>query len=689
MKSYVIRTALLIALLFLSSKETNSQWVRMDAPYGWEFNNFAVINSTILGGSPSQGVYRSTDNGLHWVEANSGLWANSITSLGVFKQNFLAGAWDGTNNLLFLSSDNGSTWSQVNTINPSQSITCFTTKDTILFAGTYGDGVYRSTDGGFHWIKPNNAGLQYPVVSLLVIDSNIYAGTWGGGVYKSTNMGDSWAQLSIPNYNPYVTSLFVHNSKLYMASSMNLYNTTDNGLSWNIVSTSMPFKYNGTMIVSGSNIYLGSGQGMFLSTDDGNSWSNIGFASAIVEAIAVSGGNLIAGTSDVGIFTTQDNGTNWLQTGAVSNMLVQALAVIDSNLVVGDAAQEGVFVSRDNGDSYKEYYNLNHSYVLCLKTRGTDFYAGTEKALDGGGGIFKSSDYGKSWNYIGLKNMLVFSINYNQSYLFVGSDQGVLRTANEGATWEQVNNGLPSTRINDFEVMDTVLFVGTDAGIFRSTNNGTNWTPYGFADTSVTSLLKVGTALFAGTQTGIFSNVPPDTNWVRIGFADSVVTSLEIKNGLIFAGINNKLFISRDNGISWSPINTGFDNTAIPTFTLGDNFLFAGSWGEGVWRRPLSEVITGITVDRNILPSQFSLNQNYPNPFNPTTTISYQLSANSKVTLKIYDVLGNEVASLVNEEKPAGRYSVNFNGSKLASGVYFYRMQAGSIVETKKLILLK
>ena len=216
MKSYVIRAALVIALLFLSAKETNSQWVRMDAPYGWEFNNFAVINSTILGGSPSQGVYRSTDNGLHWAEANSGLWTKGISSLGIFKQNFLAGSWDGTNSLLFLSSDNASTWSQINTISPSQLITCFTTKDTILFAGI-GDGVYRSADGGFHWIKPNNAGLQYPVVSLLVIDSNIYAGTWGGGVYKSTNMGDSWAQLSIPNYNFYVTSLFVQNSKLYMA----------------------------------------------------------------------------------------------------------------------------------------------------------------------------------------------------------------------------------------------------------------------------------------------------------------------------------------------------------------------------------------------------------------------------------------------------------------------------------------
>jgi len=85
----------------------------------------------------------------------------------------------------------------------------------------------------------------------------------------------------------------------------------------------------------------------------------------------------------------------------------------------------------------------------------------------------------------------------------------------------------------------------------------------------------------------------------------------------------------------------------------------------------------------------FVLHQNYPNPFNPSTSIQYQVSNISNISLKVYDVLGNEVATLVNEEKPAGSYEVNFNASKLSSGVYFYRIQAGSFVETKKMILLK
>jgi hypothetical protein len=81
--------------------------------------------------------------------------------------------------------------------------------------------------------------------------------------------------------------------------------------------------------------------------------------------------------------------------------------------------------------------------------------------------------------------------------------------------------------------------------------------------------------------------------------------------------------------------------------------------------------------------------QNYPNPFNPSTTISWQLPVDAFVSLKVYDVLGNEVASLVNEEKPAGIYEVEFDASTLSSGTYFYRLEAGSFVQTRKMILLK
>mgnify|MGYP006051396613 CR=1 FL=1 len=85
----------------------------------------------------------------------------------------------------------------------------------------------------------------------------------------------------------------------------------------------------------------------------------------------------------------------------------------------------------------------------------------------------------------------------------------------------------------------------------------------------------------------------------------------------------------------------------------------------------------------------YFFHQNYPNPFNPSTSIQYAISSRQLVTLKVYDVLGNEIATLVNEEKSAGNYKVEFSNKNLSSGIYFYVLQAGSYIETKKMILLQ
>ena len=105
--------------------------------------------------------------------------------------------------------------------------------------------------------------------------------------------------------------------------------------------------------------------------------------------------------------------------------------------------------------------------------------------------------------------------------------------------------------------------------------------------------------------------------------------------------------------------------------------------------RPISEIITDVDENPDAIPNTFNLEQNYPNPFNPSTKISWQSPVGSHQTIKVYDVLGNEIATLVDEYKPAGMYNVQFTMNNLASGVYFYRLQAGDFVQTKMMILIK
>jgi len=132
-------------------------------------------------------------------------------------------------------------------------------------------------------------------------------------------------------------------------------------------------------------------------------------------------------------------------------------------------------------------------------------------------------------------------------------------------------------------------------------------------------------------------------------------------------------------------------NVAVISFTIDSsevsNYLHIGSqWFiDELFFGPISTV----QDDIHALPNFFNLEQNYPNPFNPTTAIKYQIPEISFVTLKVYDVLGKEVAILVNQERTSGNYEIEFDAPYLASGIYFYRLQAGSFIETKKMILMK
>jgi hypothetical protein len=102
-----------------------------------------------------------------------------------------------------------------------------------------------------------------------------------------------------------------------------------------------------------------------------------------------------------------------------------------------------------------------------------------------------------------------------------------------------------------------------------------------------------------------------------------------------------------------------------------------------------SGTVTGIGTQLSLIPEKYELSQNYPNPFNPTTKISYSIPKAGIVTMKIFDVTGREVASLVNELMQPGAYTVDFNASAFASGVYFYRLEAQDFIDTKRMVLLK
>lgn len=168
-------------------------------------------------------------------------------------------------------------------------------------------------------------------------------------------------------------------------------------------------------------------------------------------------------------------------------------------------------------------------------------------------------------------------------------------------------------------------------------------------------------------------------------------------SSLIYILMNEGLFYSTNDSIYWK-LFPGSDNLPLITSSsllynknsisidYENNYTYVGT-SNGIYR---SVTVTAIDESKPHLPiTNYSLAQNYPNPFNSLTIISYQIPKNSFVTLKVYDVLSNEVTTLVNGTKQTGIYEVSFEVANLTSGVYYYRLQAGDFVETKKMLLLK
>jgi photosystem II stability/assembly factor-like uncharacterized protein len=285
----------------------------------------------------------------------------------------------------------------------------------------------------------------------------------------------------------------------------------------------------------------------------------------------------------------------------------------------------------------------------------------------------------------------------------------VLRTTNGGISWSSLMN-LPVGLANGILPWGLtsvgssfIWFAGNDTRFQRSTNGGAGWESIRpFPGTSIVSLwfadplngvLSTFRQIPAGSTAGMTTAWTSDggTNWTPVVLPDSGVGGCVVGTGLDFFITNGtKVYRSTDRGHTWStsyPGGIGTINT-LGVIIQGSNLICWGvSAGGDILRGDF--VKTGVAIPSEEIPTVFALAQNFPNPFNPSTVVRYDLPFTSEVRLVVCDILGRQVSVLVNERKDAGMHQVSFDASGLPSGVYFYRIQAGDFVSTKRMVVLK
>lgn len=532
-------------------------------------------------------------------------------------------------------------------------------------------------------------GRIYGMVVDELNPSTMYAFGLDQGVWKTTNSGASWTQM-----NGGLTNIQVQAMALCKNSSSILYAGTAPG----------------------------ANDGVYKSTDGGTSWTRI--VNGIAEPVGTLGMqaflvhptnpnivycglfNALANPTN-GLYKTTDGGANWFPItngiGTIKSFLSLAMSPADPNTIYA----------------------------------GTSFDPGTST---GPSAIYKSTDAGANWvlsstglptdpteiNPIRTLNVSAANPNVVIAGLFVNTATllgGFYKSTDAGATWVQKNNGLPiiqSRLLRSAAIrpgFDNQFYLGldysggTDIGVWATTDGGDNW--FNFNGGTMLSTYTIRALVFspAGNHTlfagrgsttanlgGVyeftFSFVPVEL----VSFSAEVFSSDVTLSWMTATELNNYGFqIERRNAESSEWTNIGFVNgngstTETRYYSFSDNSVPVGKYFYRLKQLDFSgsfEYSSEVEVTILEVLNDFTLNQNYPNPFNPSTRINFSIPHNGFTTLKVYDVLGNEVANIIEGELSEGSYDIQFNASGLSSGIYFYSLTSGEFTKTMKMILSK
>lgn len=668
----------------IKTTDGGATWVSLSSPitnsiYALEVVSADNIYIGTASSSAVQYLSRSTDYGATWVDVTPTGFTKTIWGISfVDADHGWFASQDGGK--IYYTTDGGATWnSTVSNGLIVPNFVYFESLTTGFITNNNNGDIYKTTDGGLSWTGV--ASGPEPMYGLTKFGSVYYAAGKYGALYKSTDAGDSWTSL-VPTITTetlrqirFKTGTFglAAGGSTTTADNLGfLLKTTDGGATWNDVGYNFTLQVYSFAMPTMETWYAGTGNNkLFKTTDAGATFTqqtnpisstsadfyDMGFADELTGYAASSTGNILK---------TVDGGTTWTLTNTpFGTTTVYGLKVFNAQKVIAVGGSAKAFMTTDGGDNWT---------ALVTNIPGSFFAIGFLDDFTGYIGgynspspvLSKTTDGGLTWNAV------VFPSEFDN----YGSIWGI-GCKDENITWTVDING----------------------NILYTEDGGTNWVrAKKINNNGLYSVAIVGNDLWTGGSGGTilkgYSN--PQIPVELTSFNASVNGSQVTLNWVTATEVNNESFqVERKLGTAeWTNIGIVQGNgttTEVSHYLFKDNVSFNGA----VYYRLKQTDFDGsfeyseiVMVDFSA-PVSFSLSQNYPNPFNPATTINYQVAVKSNVELKIFNLVGAEVATLVNEVKDAGTYQVDFNASELASGVYFYTIKAGNFTDQKKMILLK
>jgi photosystem II stability/assembly factor-like uncharacterized protein len=585
--------------------------------------------------------------------------------------------------------------------------------------------IAKTTDGGSTWAQVYDGGGTN---QLWAIDFN-YANFTGiacgaaSTVLRTTDAGDTWLPVTgLPTGITFYSVRFGSGSTAYLSGSSGyFFKSTDDGATW----TELGYRFTSSRIRDISfadtlNGYVVGTGFVARSSDGGFTWTQQSspYSGDINEVVAPSPEHAIAGCDAGNVVVTTDGGSNWnlIATGITgTNSDILAIDFVDDNFGIV-AAYNGTVAKSTNG-------GLNWSIISTI-TGYNPWDMDMVDSLYGwvagtGQSISRTTDGGTTWQIqLAAGGLGTYGIS------FIDRDRGIaggtggntFYTTDSGINWTAATtppeNSVWGIHFVSSPILGTLGMTACASGyVYTSTDGGANWIEqprYTISTFDDIYMTDAAHAWIVGNSGVILKYTEPDNVPVELtSFSASVKQNDVLLNWSTATELNNKGFeILRNNQNEYDWKEIGFvpgrgTTTEISSYSYIDENLSPGNYNYRIKQIDFDGSYKYYDLEETVeinSPIDFKLEQNYPNPFNPVTIIRFSIPQKGFVTLKVFDVLGNEVRTLLNEEMESGSHQVEFEANShsglsgingLPSGIYFYKLQAGKYSETKKMILLK